>query len=315
MRFDFRNKFALIATLLCLLSALSHSNAFAESTRARIAVVLSQTAAPYQDALEGFKQYLNRQGLDAAFDVYDLNSRVSAPEQVFEKINKDGVKLIYTLGTIATDTALDKTTGLPIVAGLILKTDKLKNRNATGVTLDFPLETQFKMMRRLLPKAKTIGVLYNSAQNRQFILNASEIAKRMSFKLEAHEVRSPKDLPEALKEISRSAEAIWGINDSAVFTPETTKHILLFSYRNQIPFIGLSYEWVKAGALYSLDRDYKGIGAQCGEMAANILKGSSADSIPVASPQNIWYSLNLRAAKQMKIEFSEAVVQGAQAVY
>lgn len=315
MKFVFRNKFILITTLLCLLQAFSCNHAFAESKRARIAVVLSQTAAPYQDALEGFKQYFKGQGLDAAFDVYDLSSSVSTPEQVFRIINKDGVSLIYTLGTIATDAALDKTTGLPIVACLILKTDKLKNRNATGVTLDFPLETQFEMMRRLLPGARNIGVLYNPAQNRQLILDASEIARKMNFRLDVHEVRSPKDLPEALKQISKSADAIWGINDPVVFTSETTKHILLFSYQNQIPFIGLSSEWVKAGALYSLDRDYKGIGAQCGEMAANILKGTSVNSIPVASPQNIWYSLNLRAATQMKIEFPESVVRGARTVY
>src|SRR4030067_1111588 len=55
--------------------------------------------------------------------------------------------------------------------------------------------------------------------------------------------------------------------DAVVHNPKAAKIILLFSYRHRIPFIGPSESWVKEGAFYALDRDYRDMGAQCGEMA------------------------------------------------
>ncbi|MFO0732606.1 MAG: ABC transporter substrate binding protein [Nitrospiraceae bacterium] len=54
-------------------------------------------------------------------------------------------------------------------------------------------------------------------------------------------------------------------------TPHTAEPILLSTFRNKIPLAGLSTSWVKAGALYALDRDYLDIGSQCGEIAGKIL--------------------------------------------
>ncbi|MCD6581287.1 MAG: hypothetical protein J7K90_05755 [Desulfuromusa sp.] len=56
-----------------------------------------------------------------------------------------------------------------------------------------------------------------------------------------------------------------------VLNPKTAKNILLFSFRNKIPFIGLSNAWVKAGALYALERDYDDIGQQSAEQCVQVL--------------------------------------------
>ncbi|MBI4848827.1 MAG: ABC transporter substrate-binding protein [Nitrospirae bacterium] len=305
----------IIFILIVLLLALS-AQPISPAEEVRVAVLLSHDALPYSSALEGFRENLSASKASVRYDIYPLKGDVSKAAQAVEDIKKKNYHLIYSLGTLAADTVLEKITDVPVITGLTMGTDKLsKSLNATGVVLDFSVRTQFEIMKRFLPEVKTVGTIYGYSQIQQMIDTAGHVAKEMNFRLEVRKISSPGEIPAALDAISNKADVFWGINDNMVFTPETAKHILLFSYRNRIPFIGLSSEWVKAGALYSLDRDYKSIGAQCGEMALKILSGSSVSSIPVAAPRTVIYSLNLKTAEHMKINFPETVVKNAFKIY
>lgn len=289
---------------------------FAQAGNLRIAVMVSNDSDPYRETQAGFQEYLRRQDFQPEFYVYNLNSDVREAERAVRDIKKNSAGLLLTLGAFATEAALEKIKDIPVIAGLILKTDKVNNKdNATGVILEFPLEIQFKMLRRILPEIKTVGVIYNPGENKDVIKTASRIAQDMGLSLDAQEVNTPQDLPAALERLVNSADVIWGVADNIVLTSETAKHILLFSYRNRIPFIGLSSAWVKSGAFYSLDRDYTDIGVQCGEIAMKILKGSTAGSIHPVLPRKVMYSLNLKTAKHMKITIPEAIIKGAYQVY
>lgn len=278
--------------------------------------MISNDSAPYRETLGGFQEYLRRQGLQSDFSIYNLNDNAMTAEKAVQEIRKNRAGLILTLGTLATEASLEKIRDMPVVAGLILKANKVNNTdNATGVILEFPLETQFKMIRRVLPEVKTVGVIYNPKENKEMIRAASKVARDMGLSLDAQEVNTPQDLPPALEKLANSADVLWGVADNLVLTAQTAKHILLFSYRNKIPFIGLSSTWVKSGALYSLDRDYADIGIQCGEMAIKILQGSTAGSIPPAVPRKVIYSVNLKTAQYMKLNIPEAVIKNAHQIY
>ena len=276
----------------------------------------SNDSLPYKEAVTGFQEYLRKQDLQSDFSIYNLNDDAITAEKAVQEIKKNRAGLILTLGTLATEAALEKIRDMPVVAGLILKANKVNNTdNATGVILEFPLETQFKMIRRVLPEVKTVGVIYNPEENKEMIKAAGVVARDMGLSLDAQEVNNPQDLPPALEKLANSADVLWGVADNLVLTAQTAKHILLFSYRNKIPFIGLSATWVKSGALYSLDRDYSDIGIQCGEIAIKILQGTSAGLIPPAVPRKVIYSVNLKTAQYMKLNIPEAVIKNAHQIY
>ena len=217
---------------------------------------------------------------------------------------------------MATQTALLEAGDIPIVAGLVTNLDDLrKSKNATGVVLDFPLVTQFEWMHKLVPAVKYISVLYNPKENQAKIDAAVKTAEKVGLTLLPKEVETIRALPDALESLARSTDLLWGINDQLVLSPQTAEAILLFSFRSGVPFVGLSSSWVKAGALYALDRDYKDLGAQCGELSIKILKGTKANTLAVESPRRILYSLNLKTADQMKPEFSPSVIKNAQEVF
>jgi putative ABC transport system substrate-binding protein len=285
-------------------------------TGERIVLFVSSNEAPYQEAVNGLKEYLASQSIEAGYEVFSMDGDAAKTGPAIRKIKAGGTRLVVTFGSMATEAALREMTEIPVVACMVLRTDNLRKApNATGVGLEFPLETQFAWMQKLLPDVASIGVIYQPSENQKRIRAAADIARKAGLRLEAYEVDAPQYIPEALDSLSRRAEALWGLADSMTLSPSMAKNILLFSFRNNIPLIGPSAAWVKAGALYSLDWNYADLGAQCGEMAQKILAGAAPSSLPPATPRKVLYSLNLTTARRMKLTVPEPMVRGARQVY
>jgi putative ABC transport system substrate-binding protein len=297
--------------LLALLAVLPGRAA----SRQTIAVLFSHEAPPYQQALEGFQSRLSEQGLEASYDRWS----VEGDEQLaaaLARIEKNPPKLILALGTRATRAAIAAHYATPIVATLIFDAGELKGAaNATGVTLEFPIETQWHWFKRLLPQVRNLGVLYDPTQGRRYYRELEKQAANERVELTPAEAPAPEYLPDALKSLPSSLDALWGLGESRVLSPQTAREILLFSFRNRVPFIGLSSSWVKAGSLYALDRDYSDLGRQCADMAASIFKGAPVSSLPPTAPRKVIYSLNLKTAEHMKLEFSDEIVRNAHEVF
>ncbi len=288
----------------------------AAGANVRMIVLISDNVKPYEEALEGFKGYLCAQRVEAQFDVFPLEGDPAKASKALENTNRGNANLILALGSVAASAAVKASPDIPIIAGLILNVDDLKaGTNLTGVSLEFPLEVQFRWLSRMLPGCKKIGALYNPAQNLKKIESATKIAGSMGLKLYTQKVESPSDIPYALETLSNKVDALWGMIDDVVYTPQTAKQILLFSFREKIPFIGISREWVKAGALYALVCDYKDLGAQCGENAQKILQGAHSSSSALEFPRKVACALNLKTAGYMQIEIKEELVQSSQEVF
>jgi putative ABC transport system substrate-binding protein len=281
----------------------------------RVAVLFNSESDAEKSLLQGMKGYLDKQGTTIEFNLYPLQNNAAKPAAALQEIQQQGADMLVALGSQAL-LAVCKNTDLPVIASMIMdKSDLDKCPNLTGVALDIPLETQFDWLKQFFPEAKTVGVIYNPVDNSEKISSARQAAKNKGFKLVAREVSDPKDLPDALDSLQNEINVLWGISDSKVLNSKTAKSILLFSFRNRIPFVGLSAAWVKAGAFYALDRDYADIGRQCGEMTHKVLTGKAIDSIAAAEPQKVTYAVNLKATQKMKVDIPDALIKGATKTY
>jgi putative ABC transport system substrate-binding protein len=199
---------------------------------------------------------------------------------------------------------------------MIVTADDIKPAsNGTAVLLEFPVDIQMQWLRRIVPTATTVGVLFNPKENQSKVSSALRVAKETGLTLVTQAVDTPRALPDALENLSRNVDALWGISDSVVMTPQTAEPILLSTLRNKIPLAGLSTSWVKAGALYALDRDYLDIGTQCGEVAGKVLGGASPAALAPIFPRKVTYSVNLKTAGAMNLELPQDVVRGAMQVF
>jgi len=305
----------LLGTIIgCIAPALA---ATAPPARAepRVAIFASSNSPPYQEMVRGFRQAVQRAMPNAVFEEHWLQGDAVQAEAAARQLGVSRPTLLFTVGSLATQSAARAVPGVPIVAGMILNAAELKNvPNATGVVLELPFETELRWMQRLLPDQKRIGVLYSPSQNQARVIEAAQLAKTLGLEVHAQKVTAPRDLPDAMETLANHASVLWGLADTVVLNQQTAQSLLLFSYRNRIPFVGLSRTWVKAGALYALERDYSDIGRQCGELGLKVLRGATAASLPPEAPYKIGYTLNLKTAQHMKIEFPAALVKGAQEV-
>jgi len=307
---------AFIRITITILFVFFISGAVSAAEVKRVVILKSHDAEPHEKTLKGFKDYLSRQDLKVKFKEYSFGGDVSKAKQVMVAVKKEGASLIFCIGSHAREVAFEANTGIPTIISMVLRLDHIeKETNATGIFLEFPWEVQFNWLKRFLPDCKTVGILYNPKENEKNILKAREIAQGLGFRLEPKKILTPRDLPPALESLVANADVLLGISDDVVLAPQTAQQLLLFSFRNRIPFIGISASWVEAGALYSLERDYRDIGSQCGEMALKVLQGTPAHSISPASPRKEMYNLNLRTANHMMIDISEEWVKNAHLVF
>jgi putative tryptophan/tyrosine transport system substrate-binding protein len=301
------------AVLLLLGTLLGVSPAAAGE--AALALVKSGSGNAYEEAEAGMREVLGARWPGASIEALTLGKGDSS-EDVLRAIRAHGAKVVITLGDRATSALAPRLGSTPLVAGMVIRGDTLAaSSNATGVALEFPASVELRWLHEMFPSARRVGVLYDPQKNAARIRDAERAAKRAGLELVARPVNSPQEIPDALKGLA-GVDVIWGVPDETALSPATARTVLTFAFSNRIPISGLSTSWVKAGALYALDRDYRDIGRQCGELAAAILDGSAPASLPVQAPRTVLYSLNLRAFAHMKLANPErAVVAKATAVY
>lgn len=281
----------------------------------RVVVLSSQDGGAYDALIGGFRQHLAERSVGLWVDVYVVRHEAELRHALTD-VNTTRAQVVLTLGSAVTDAAVRELHDIPIVASMILTAEELpRTGNTTGVLLEFPLETQFEWMRRILPDSTTVGVMFNPSENHTKVIAASRVAGTMGLTLVPREVATPRSLPDALQTLSRTVDVLWSVSDQIAMTPRTAEPILLAGFRNKIPLAGLSTSWVKAGALYALERDYTDIGRQCGELAVKLLNGAHAGSLAVVHPRKVNYALNLKTATVMNLDIPEEVVRNATTIF
>lgn len=205
---------------------------------------------------------------------------------------------------------------LPIVSTMVLNKDLFKGaKNITGVTLTYPLDIQFQWLKKFFPEQRKVAILYNREENDKIVEDVRKTAEQAGFELIAIPVNTPKQLPFALEQLARNIEILLAIPDEIVMSPKTAKEVLLASFRNRVPLIGISDNWVKSGALYALSWNYDDLGRQCALQAAKILKGIPVQSMPPEFPRKITYTINQKIAEHMRVEIPEALLKNAKIIF
>lgn len=304
---------AALFLLMCSLALGTSNVAQADSS---VVVLGAQTKTEHKQFVESFKRFLVEREEGVEFVDIALGNEIENADGLRDIIKERKIPLILTLGPEAFKSAVQQEVDSPLIAGLMRDATELdKTVNATGVVLEYSVETQLAWIKRILPDFKTIGVLYNPDASGKRVAAAKKAAAKLGLNFVAQEVNSPSELPVAMQALFRRVDVLWGLTDPVVLSRQTAKAILLTSFRNKVPFIAPSSAWVKAGALYSLEFDYNDIGEQAGEMARSALSGNPVKSMPSQEPRKVRYSLNLRTAEHMRLRFSDDIVTGAVQVF
>ncbi|SYZ72476.1 putative ABC-type uncharacterized transport system, periplasmic component [Candidatus Zixiibacteriota bacterium] len=288
----------------------------------KLAVVHSDSSESTLRTIKGIRSAISLQYSSATFYEVFLSGDAAAIDDNISTIRKINPYLILTVGTFATQVISDRIKDKPIVFSAVLNPETsgfvrtLSNPggNITGSSLDIPADIQFQYFKRVIKDLKRIGVLYTS-ETENLIPPARAMARAAGLELVALKINSDKDIPAALDSLDRCVDGIWSVADKNIFSPSSTRFILLNTLRNSKPFMGFSRNLVESGALFALDFDYKDIGRQAGKIATEVISGKPPANIPVAVPGIIWFHYNEKTAKHINISIPDDLAAVAKEVY
>ena len=308
-----------VAYRLCLCLLLLLSSVPVTLAADFVVVVKSREVEPYEIALKSLRRTLKESGYDPIIGEYVLPESGQEKSGLLADIRKKDPRLIVTLGSAATSQISKAIKDIPVTFCMVLnpqasgfiRSMSASGNNLTGGSLDISIQTQFEALRSIVPSAKKVGVIYNPDETESVVVQARRTAREMGLELVAVAINSEEKVPEALRSLDKSIDALWSVADSTAFSSGSMKVILLHTLQNRIPFMGLSPAFVKAGALLALDADYQEVGAQCGGLAARILTGDHPSSLPITTPQRATLYVNLKTAETIGLKIPADRLKGA----
>lgn len=292
------------------------------ATGQKIVIVTADTLTSTQRSVSGVKSVIRSSNPSTQFVEILLNPTDPQSVRFRDSIRAVHPNLLVTTGTNATQFAKANFTDIPIVFSSVMypavsgfvETFNRPGGNVTGASLSIPPRTQFEYFKTIVPNLKTIGVLYSS-NTASMIPPAQVVARSCGLELIALRVDSDKDLAARVDSITKVVQGLWSLADPSLFTPQSTKYILINALRRGTPFMGFSRILVESGALFALDFDYKAVGRQAGEIACQILKGTHPANISVTTPDIVWFHYNEKTAQHMAIKMPDSLVAIAKEVY
>ncbi len=197
----------------------------------------------------------------------DLICAIATPmaQSAYSGAKKAGVPVIFTAVTDPVAAALANEDGTPV-------------GEITGTSDKLPVEKQLEMIRKILPDAKTIGILYSTSEvnSETAIKEYKAAAASYGFEIVEGPVSATADIPLATDSILEKVDCLNNLTDNTVVS--SLPLILDKAGKKNIPVFGSEVEQVKIGCLASIGLDYVDLGKQTGKMAAKVLKGEAKAS-------------------------------------
>ena len=275
-------------------------------TKSTVSSFKSSSISAYNQAITGFKSTAPSA---AIYSEYDLQGDLEQGRKLARKIRASEASLVVAVGLKAALAAKLEIVDIPIVYMMILDPSK-HNLNApkmTGTLLEIPAERQFKILRAFLPNLRRLGILSNQGGNPSKFKETTAQAAAHSFQLQEFPVESEKDVPQQLRALLGSADALMLVPDTTVLTNESIGFILETALARRVPVIGFSPEFTRLGALISLSVSYGEVGRETGALAKRILDGDRKLPAKPVSIERLKITVNLKTARFLGIEFPQEV--------
>lgn len=287
----------------------------ADDTVYKIGVLQLTQHAALDAANDGFVAALDDAGIKYEIDQQNASGDQSTCQTIAEKLVNDGNDLIYAIATPAAQAVAGLTKDIPVVisavtdpaeSGLVAD-NAAPGGNVTGTSDLTPVKEQIELLKQVLPEAKTVGILYCSAESNSVI--QANMAKEAcaANDLEALEftVSSSNEIQTVVESMVGKVDAIYCPTDNTIANGMAT--VAMVANDNGLPTICGESGMVDAGGLATYGIDYYQLGYMAGEMAVEILtNGANPAEMPIGylSADKCELSVNEDTAAKLGIDVS-----------
>lgn len=264
---------------------------------------------------KGFVDGLAEAGIQVEIDQQNAQGDQTACDTIATKLVNDGNDLILAIATPAAQAVAGKTSDIPVLvtavtdpasSGLVA-TNEAPGGNVTGTSDLTPVKEQIALLKDLLPEAKTVGILYCSAEDNSVF--QSEIAKKeieaAGLEWKEFTVSSSNEIQSVVESMVGKVDCIYSPTDNVIAAGMTT--VAMVANENNIPAIVGEAGMVAAGGLATYGIDYYNLGKLTAAQAVKILKGESTPAempIEYLTIDQCQFSGNEETAAELKIDLS-----------
>lgn len=264
---------------------------------------------------EGFIAALDASGISYEVDQQNAAGDTPTCTTIAQKFVNDGDDLIFAIATGAAQACAAETEDIPIVltavtdpagSGLV-DTNEAPGGNVTGSSDLTPVAKQIELLTQILPKAKSVGILYCSAESNSEIQAqlAHEACEAAGLTATDYTVATSNDIQTVVESMVGNVDVIYAPTDNVIAAGMPT--VAMIANANGLPTIVGEEGMCTAGGLATYTIDYTELGKVAGEMAVKILtEGASPAemSIEYYPDDKLRLVVNEETAAELGIDLS-----------
>ncbi|MDR4125853.1 ABC transporter substrate-binding protein [Yanghanlia caeni] len=308
----------LVAGLLAA-GVVAHAPAGAQSV-----AVTSIVEHPALDAVrDGVKQaladagYTEEKGLKWQYQTAQGNTAIAA--QIARKFVGDRPDVIVAIATPSAQAVVAATKDIPVVfsavtdpvAAQLVSSEGPSGTNVTGVSDRLSLERQIELIKKVVPDAKRVGMVYNPGEaNSVVVVKAMrELLPQQGMSLVEATAPRTVDVGAAARSLVGKVDVIYTNTDNNVVS--AYEALVKVGIDAKVPLIASDTDSVVRGAIAAVGINYRDLGEQTGRMVARILKGEKPGDIAFESSDNLELFVNPGAAQKQGVTLSDEFVKSA----
>ncbi len=261
--------------------------------------------------------YVNGKNLKLEYQSAQGNTATAA--QIARKFAGDKPNVIVAVSTPSAQTALAATREIPIVfsavtdpvAAKLVKSWEATGGNVTGVS-DLPsLDKHLAALRKALPAAKRIGVVYSPGEANSVAAIAELKKLATPLGMTVVEAAAPRtvDVASAAQSLIGKVDVFYEPTDNNVTS--AFESLAKVADQGKVPLISADPSVATRGAAIGMGTNYYDLGRQTGKLVVRILKGETPGKIASEVSTTLEMHVNKSAAQRQGATFSEDFLKTA----
>lgn len=239
---------------------------------------------------KGFIQALDDAGLNYVVDQQNASGDQSTCQTIASKLVNDGSDLILAIATPAAQAVANATSDIPVLLTAVtdpagsdlVDSNDTPGGNVSGTSDLTPVKEQITLLKQILPEAKTVGILYCSAESNSEIqaAMAREAIENEGMTAVEYTVSNSNEIQTVVTSMIGKVDAIYAPTDNVIAAGMAT--VAMVANENGLPIICGEEGMVNAGGLATYGIDYYELGYLTGQQAVKILmEGADISTMPI----------------------------------
>ena len=266
--------------------------------------------------IDGMKERGYNEGQNVIYDRQNAQADQSNLQNIVSRFVNNNDDMILAIATPSAQAAANATKTIPIVGTAItdyteaklVDSDEKPGGNVTGTSDMNPISEQIDLLLKLVPEAKTIGVIYSSSEiNSEIqVKKMTEYAESKGLTVKTATISTVNDIQQAAQSLVGDVDAFYEPTDNVVASAMPTLAAITDEAKKAI---------ICAGGLATYGIDYYRLGQQTAVIGADILDGKVKPAdVSIQTAKDLKLTINKTNAATLGITIPEDLAKDAEVV-